>query len=451
MTWSVVRFIHIPEENANGPVAQNATQENDPKVAQDLEDPFKSALASTYRLMKFIDGRDERYKYLIDYERPYKTSRGESPTKSQTFNTIKGEDWCQSANFDTEDTAPHGHIVIYVPGHSGQYMQARSLAAHGINLSQRSSNEQRQVVQRTLERLWDGTMNASPEGGDVNDFAYDVFSVYFDGEGGGLHGSRLFAQAEFLANSIERVARQCGEENITIVAHSIGGIVARMASTKVNERRMDENENPMVRNIITLASPHASIPLIFDRSVHNFHRFVETKEERLKLMQQGREINGKDYMYNVVSISGGIRDELIPPETCEISGDRSISLMSTNIMAPKFEIDYTERHLGMDHNAIVWCNGLLKTVREIIFIMVSTSQSDKGNSLENISEFIDVKRTSMGSTNSHECNFDCEVERLQRLLQEEYGIIGAVAIQTSMIYNCRPLIALYVKMVYFIS
>ena len=84
-------------------------------------------------------------------------------------------------------------------------------------------------------------MNASPEGGDVNDFAYDVFSVYFDGEGGGLHGSRLFAQAEFLANSIERIARQCGEENITIVAHSIGGIVARMASTKVNERRMDEN------------------------------------------------------------------------------------------------------------------------------------------------------------------------------------------------------------------
>jgi len=401
MTWSVVKFILLPQ------------------LVDEKSHVHSKHLP--YRLLKFTDGRDRRYEHLIDYK---------NPVDDKTDQAKPNENWCQTGN--AQQRRP-GHIVLYVPGHEGQYMQARSVGAHGINLTRRSIPQR--DVRESVTKMWNGTMNA--RAGNVEDFLYDVYTVDFNGEGGGFHGSRLFAQAEFVSRSIERIQEQCGEymDGITVVAHSIGGLVSRKAVLEVNERRLSNGQEPLVRNLITLASPHSFIPLVFEPSVIRFQYALAAQETIDKK-------EGRDSSFTLVSISGGLRDELIPPSSCDGGNDHSISVMVSDIIPSRVETGFTGQKFGMDHKAIVWCSGVLSVVREMIHEMVVPSSNSAANRFENMSRFVNEKRLSAGSSNN-DCDFQCQILEKDLLLEKEYGFVGAFAIKTSMIYNCRVLAMLY--------
>ena len=370
MTWSIIRFILLPPPNPHLP----------------------------YRLLKFTDGRDSRYEHLVNVDRP-------SVNDDNTYNVVGDRNWCTPSN----PSRTPGHIVLYVPGHEGNYMQARSLGAHGTTLTLNNKDESQKAKRQILDQLWDGTKNGTAA--DEENFVYDVYTVDFNGEGGGLHGSRLFAQADFVATSIERIAQECKEVydgKITVVAHSIGGLVGRKAIVSLNQRR--NSKKALVETLITLATPHSSLPLIVEPSVFSFRR---------DLVRQER--NSKETGLQIVSISGGVRDELIPLFACNLDAANSITVFASDIDNSRNKKPLEVPRLGVDHKAIVWCHHVQSFVRKVIHAAAQQREILMNEAL-----------------------LELQDQDIGNILKGEYGELGTFAIKTSMLYNCRLLAALYI-------
>ncbi len=462
MTWSVVNFVTLPFTNDYGLHGK-----------------------TSYRLLKFIDGRDDRYKYLIDYKHPDETN-GESDTYQLTSLPVlappKEEEhpnndeqeheeqhhyhnWCQP---NPNTNGKRGHIVLFIPGHEGQYKQARSLAAHGITLSRHPVNMPNGHIPHTKERLINGTMD--PTSNDIQDFVYDVYTLDFNGEGSAWHASILYAQVDFVVKSIERISEECGSSTlspanssdggiiggITIVAHSLGGIVARKAIVELYEK---ENINVnLIKNVITFATPHQYIPFVLDQSVIRFHNTLERKEHAL--MNEGK------YDTTIVSFSGGLRDELIPSRSTYVSHYRQgggkndamiMSVLASDLLKPRIEVMYDGSKFGMDHKCIVWCHGLLSTIRQLIHVFVLSSTNDSKEMREtSISTFLQRHMSNNGldcqssltnesskSCSQDNCSYQCRVKQKELLLTREFGLLGSVTLESTMWYNIRPFLFLY--------
>jgi hypothetical protein len=101
----------------------------------------------------------------------------------------------------------------------------------------------------------------------------------------------------------------CSVDKIIIVAHSMGGYVARLAPIR------HPHIQRYLPHIVTLATPHDNPLYAFDESIHRVHQSLFK--------------NQHDNM-SVVSISGGIRDEMIDPKACEITHGSSPSVRKRN-------------------------------------------------------------------------------------------------------------------------
>ena len=198
--------------------------------------------------------------------------------------------------------------VLYIPGHWGSYTQCRSLGAHGVQLTRNTNYNFR------------SRENGAPLP------LFNTYAIDWKDQGSGWHGSLLMAQREYLQTIL-------AELNVSvIVGHSLGGLVAARTHSS--------------SDIITLATPHKGIPYTFEKSIHTFYQ-QPTSNNRLLL-----------------SISGGWKDEMIPPALCEvestpITGTVQASVIMTTQMRNK-------DGLGMDHKAIVWCHNLLSVVTRTI-------------------------------------------------------------------------------------
>jgi hypothetical protein len=429
---SVANFIHLPEEGNN------------------YEYP-------SYRLLRFIDGRDKRYTHLIDYKNPIEGD----PQGTYHPTTL---DWCQT-DYSTNGTV--GHVVLYIPGHEGQYKQARSIAAHGIGLSEHPNNMPRGYQSQTVEKLINGTMNKYST--DLQNFVYDVYTVDFGDEGGAYHASRLYAQVDFVIKSIEKIADKCdisennvnGLDGITILSHSIGGLVARKVITTLHKQNTmttssGDNHNflSIVKNVITLATPHQYIPIVLDQSMFDFVTKLEQEEKQLT--------EKNEYETTLVSFSAGLRDELISQQSAFIHIENSViddtilsSVLASDVMSSRVEKKRNGSKFGMDHKCVVWCHGLLSTIRELIHTMTLTSSDSTVDRNYEISEFLRRKMfTAMGlrcSNNEkneamcmdNRCSYECRTSTKQEELQLELGKLGSFAMQSTMLYNIRLFALLY--------
>lgn len=220
----------------------------------------------------------------------------------------------------------------------GSYQQSRSLGAHGVQISARQNNFQtRRAVQALHKNEWTG--NATT----LESFVFDVYALDFGEEGAGLHGMLIEKHSDMVAESIHFLAQTCRFDHITIVAHSIGGYAARLALVEHPDLQT------IVRNLITLGTPHTHPVLAMDFSLHRMHARLD---------------NNVPTSLTTVSISGGLRDEMIPPDL--VASSSALNILASDIM------DVGEKSpplLGMDHRAIVWCHNLLAPVRRILFAL----------------------------------------------------------------------------------
>jgi pimeloyl-ACP methyl ester carboxylesterase len=98
--------------------------------------------------------------------------------------------------------------------------------------------------------------------------------------------------------------KTCKVSQLVLLGHSIGGYVARLTPLIYPETK------PYIANIVTLGSPHAHPVFGWESTVHALHQAYLVKD------------TSEDSV--LVAISGGLRDEMIPPVACEASHGLSV-------------------------------------------------------------------------------------------------------------------------------
>jgi hypothetical protein len=107
----------------------------------------------------------------------------------------------------------------------------------------------------------------------------------------------------------------------------MGGYVARLTPILHPETR------PFLRDIITLATPHANPLYAWDETVYTVHQRLLQEEQQHEQQQQNR--NENEIL--IVSLSGGLRDEMIAPLSCDASLRRtsiSVRLLLVYVCLP---------------------------------------------------------------------------------------------------------------------
>lgn len=427
----------------------------------------EEAFSNRYRLLKFTDARDPRHRHFYPISgsliENYDTQS--NPRKQQQnpgrFLELK-DNWCLLPPSEKDKhvkNVPHpyrGHPVLYVPGHWGSFSQARSIGAHGTRWTgpyPKGSSDQEIYDQLfTGKDMHDGRISNDFAGGStreivdtilsseklLDDFVMDVYTLDFDGgEGGALHSSKLLRQAEFFAKAVATIIEACNIDDskggITIVAHSIGAWAVRIA-LKMHPHLLSKG---WVRNVITLASPLGELPYAVDAGVHDINRHLND------------DTNDQDGDVCIISISGGLRDEMIPPESCEIppsivesNGTVIETILASTIIRAKansFTHQSIQSGFGMDHRAIVWCYAQLKRVREVIFsLVVTTGRGVEGKERRNIAKQILLQNFSLSSS------FQSEVKAQRNRFLQQNSYYNAVAIQLAAPYHLNSLLKLIV-------
>ncbi|CAB9525191.1 GPI inositol-deacylase [Seminavis robusta] len=384
-----------------------------------------------YGLYKFIDQRDPRSHHRAMMQRWLKTIRvtGEDDLEyratklyqqdNQEFLQHNNAHHCTPKNLyngrnDTDTTV----AVLYIPGHWGSYMQSRSIGAHGIQLTgARSMAQQSRVLQALTQNTWKGT-----DATDSSQFVFDVYAMDFSEEGAALHAQFLWAQTAFVAKAIQHIVDTCQLSQVIVLGHSIGGYVSRLAPI------LYPNIRPYIANIVTLGSPHAHPVFGWESSIHQLHQtYLENS-------------NNDNYQAALVAISGGLRDEMIPPVACRATTN-ALSILATQVMKPATD-KVQPPTLGMDHRAIVWCHNLLSVVREVFYTLVQ--QRDNKEPQERIAavqEYLGLQTT----TNDKEgYSFQESLEEHQSVFMQHYGYGATIAMESAMLYHLEVLVGLFV-------
>jgi PGAP1-like protein len=251
-----------------------------------------------YQLYRFLDARDPRY-----VRRQQQLRLKPSPNVTATTSTTTISNYSDL----------HPVLILYIPGHGGSYEQSRSIGAHGTGLSTRrerdpssSASEMRRIQQEIL---------VSSQGGNSSklSFFYDTFALDFQEQGSALHGDILQAQIQFtvhilkqffLVNYVPELPVQPSRRYLLyIVGHSAGGYVAREAASRLRSQLQQQRQQAslvQLAGVVTMVTPHQ----LFRTTLQSANR----SPSRLS-------------PFIVVSVVGGVRDPIAPPEWCELQSE----------------------------------------------------------------------------------------------------------------------------------
>uniref|UniRef100_A0A0R3RRD8 GPI inositol-deacylase n=1 Tax=Elaeophora elaphi TaxID=1147741 RepID=A0A0R3RRD8_9BILA len=208
----------------------------------------------------------------------------------------------------------NGLPIIFVPGNAGSSKQVRSLGSILHNKTE----------SRNLP------------------FTFDVFAIDFNEELSGLSAMYLERQIKYLELAVRHIWSMYTPppHGIIFVGHSMGGIVIRSLLHSAN---FDPSR---IAFIITLGTPHKNAPMVFDWYLKNIYdRMHESWRERQKELAN----------LLVLSVSGGLKDHLVPEHFTLDNGIRHISTTA---------VDGIE--LETDHLCIVWCNQLVRYISRLV-------------------------------------------------------------------------------------
>lgn len=159
----------------------------------------------------------------------------------------------------------------------------------------------------------------------------DVFSLdYLEGKSALSH-RLLEEESEFLNKSLRYIAELYPQKQITIIAHSMGGVVTSLALA-LKGAPVDK-----VSLLVALSTPFESHPLNLSPAWTGLY----------KRMHEFWLDPAHDHIF-VLSLTGGVRDLTVPPSmtnVMELQHKNSLHLYTTQIEG---------LHLEADHLAIVW-------------------------------------------------------------------------------------------------
>lgn len=256
-----------------------------------------------------------------------------------------------------------GIPLLFIPGNAGSYKQVRSIAAE---VSRMYSNE---YSKDTHERL------------NPNARYYDFFAAEFNEDFTAFHGRTLLDQAEYLNEAIKFILnlyqnKENPPKSIVILAHSMGGVVARVMLSLPNYK-LDA-----VNTILTLASPHAAAPLTFDGDLLRIYSatdrfwvkgFDDDAQESKSVNIAHRRLQNT----SIVSITGGILDGTLPADYTTLGflvpPENGFTVYTTGI---------PDVWTPIDHLAIVWCSQLRTKILRALLEIADLRCPERTYSLE---------------------------------------------------------------------
>ncbi|KAJ3402722.1 GPI inositol deacylase [Chytriomyces hyalinus] len=207
--------------------------------------------------------------------------------------------------------------VLFVHGHAGSHEQLRWLAEASI---EREDN-------RTTRLEW--------------------FSLEMNEQFSALDAHLILQQAHSVNEALTFILKVPSEpHSAIIIAHSMGGVVARTAFTLAN------HPAGCVQTLITLATPHTIPPVSIERDMVALY---ENVNQFWRTAAHWEPSPFKNLV--VVSIAGGTRDLQIQSQYSELSsivaGSRGFTVYSSGI--PGVWMDLT-------HESILWCQTCVEAI-----------------------------------------------------------------------------------------
>lgn len=260
----------------------------------------------------------------------------------------------EKEGFKTLDGIP----ALFIPGNAGSYRQARSIAAEVSNL------------------YFDANINVVDNPNMKN---YDFFGADFNEDYTAFHGRTLVDQAEYLNEAIGFILLLYSNNpnpptSVLILAHSMGGIVARVLPTLPNYIPGSIN------TIMTLSSPHSAAPLTFDGDILKVYLAVDRFWHEA-FNSPSSLVPGIAYerLHNVslISITGGALDSILPADYTTLG----FLVPPTNGFTV-FTSGIPDVWTPMDHLAIVWCRQLRRLILKILLEIADVTSPHRTYPLE---------------------------------------------------------------------
>ncbi|KAI8064463.1 PGAP1-like protein-domain-containing protein [Gongronella butleri] len=272
---------------------------------------------------------------------------------------------------------PTGIPVLFIPGHAGSYKQVRSIAAE-------TSYYYYQHYARHTEH-WDQGMRP-----------LDFFTADFNEEFSALHGQSLLEQAEYLNDAIDYIlklypfSRRWGQEqhhplpdptSVIIVAHSMGGTVARAMFT------MHNYQPGTINTVITLSTPHLLPPAPFD------WKLSQVYDDILQFWKSAFDPASHDISSLLPTTHPTPSDILKDVSLISIAGgnlDSTVSSDSTNVapfLPPThgFTVFTTSMPYvwsGTDHIQILSCNQFVRVLAKTLLNTVDARRGSQTKALD---------------------------------------------------------------------
>ncbi|GAA6041869.1 hypothetical protein JCM8097_004517 [Rhodosporidiobolus ruineniae] len=277
----------------------------------------------------------------------------------------------------------HGTPVLFVPGNAGSFRQVRSLAA-------------------AASRTWfevPGVPRRSVAGSGKGAAPLDFFTLDFNDDFSAFHGQTLLDQAEYTADCVRYIlslyahhedethgARRPDPTSAIVVAHSMGGIVARAAVLNKGY------QSGSISTLITFATPHQVPPVTVDAGVDRVYEAINSYWREAyslsalpssapsaaassALVSSPYRLPPSTELASLVliSLSGGLSDLTIASESVSLSnlvpssGSHGFTAFTTAIPGVQTPID---------HLAILWCQQLIYTVAEGLLAIADTTKPE---------------------------------------------------------------------------
>ncbi|GAA6012060.1 hypothetical protein JCM10207_005114 [Rhodosporidiobolus poonsookiae] len=280
-----------------------------------------------------------------------------------------------------------GTPVLFVPGNAGSFRQVRSLAAAAARTHWEVPGVPRKAI-----------------AGRPGATSLDFFTLDFNDDFSAFHGQTLLDQAEYTADCIRYILSLYAHHeddpprvrdhrpdptSVIVVAHSMGGIVARTAFLHPHF------QSGSISTLVTFATPHVVPPVTVDAGVDRVYAAVNSYwREAYGLAPPSSSsaltssISFPSSSHQVafrrpspselaqlvtISLSGGLSDLTIASESVSLaslippSGSHGFTAFTTAIPGV---------HTPIDHLAILWCRQLMYTIAEGLLAIVDTRRAD---------------------------------------------------------------------------
>jgi GPI inositol-deacylase len=236
-----------------------------------------------------------------------------------------------------------GVPVLFITGNAGSHRQVRSLAAEAARYYKTG-------VEQDAEAYGSGTRGL------------DFFTADFNEDLTAFHGQTLLDQAEYLNDAIAYILslyhdpahprREPGlpdPSSVILIAHSMGGVVARTMLTMPNYQANSVN------TIITVSTPHARAPVAFDKTIVQTYADINTYWRHAYSQKWAN--NNPLWHVTLISVAGGGLDTTVPSDYTSIS-----SLVPETHGFTVYTSTIPSVWTGSDHLSILWCRQTTKVI-----------------------------------------------------------------------------------------